>query len=124
MRPASEKRQGTKSRGVRHPAVQRARYADLAAERDLIAFRMSSGFYSDHNLGVVWREPCYRRITVSAPPIHRDRSSPSATLDGRTFIEVKGARCDPNCDMAEGVAIASEAEPPGEGCMADERTSL
>jgi len=47
-----------------------------------------------------------------------------ATLDGRTFDEVRGARCDPNCDMAEGVAIASEAVPPREGCMADERTSL
>jgi DNA modification methylase len=47
-----------------------------------------------------------------------------ATLDGRTFDEVRGARCDPNCDMAEGVAIASETVPPREGCMADERTSL
>jgi hypothetical protein len=46
-----------------------------------------------------------------------------ATLDGRTFDEVRGARCDPNCDVAEGVAIAGEAVPPREGCMADERAS-
>jgi adenine specific DNA methylase Mod len=54
----------------------------------------------------------------------QDFTEEKATLDGRTFDEVKGARCDPNCDMAEGVAIASEAVPPREGCMADERTSL
>jgi hypothetical protein len=47
-----------------------------------------------------------------------------ATLDGRSFAEVKGARCGPDRDVAEGVTIAGEAVRPGEGCMADERTSL
>jgi hypothetical protein len=54
----------------------------------------------------------------------QDVTGEKAMLDGRTFAEVKGARCDPKCDMAEGVAIASETVPPREGSMADERTSL
>jgi hypothetical protein len=53
----------------------------------------------------------------------QDFTGEQAMLEGRTFAEVRGARCDPNCDMAEGVAIASEAVPPREGCMADERAS-
>jgi hypothetical protein len=52
----------------------------------------------------------------------QDFTGEKATLDGRSFAEVKDARCDRNCDMAEGVAIASEAVPPREGCMAHDRT--
>jgi hypothetical protein len=49
----------------------------------------------------------------------QDFTGEQATLDGRTFAEVKGARCDPNCNIAEAIQITEEAAPPGNGCMAE-----
>jgi hypothetical protein len=53
----------------------------------------------------------------------QDFTGEKATLNSLTFAEVKDARCDLNCDMAEAIEIAGEAVPPTEGCMADERAS-
>jgi DNA modification methylase len=52
----------------------------------------------------------------------QDFTGERAMLEGRTFAEVRGARCDPDCDRAEGVEITREALPPGDGGMADQRT--
>jgi hypothetical protein len=53
--------------------------------------------------------PAYRDCAIVR---WQDFVGEKAMLDGRSFAEVKDARCNPNCDMAEGVAIASEAVPP------------
>jgi hypothetical protein len=53
----------------------------------------------------------------------QDFTEEKATLDGRTFAEVREDRCDPSRDMASG-ELADEAVEPSEGCMAHERTSL